>query len=417
MALRSLSLNLDDALYQAALGHAQREGKTLEQVLAEFITSYAATAPKPAEPSPPSAQPPLGTTAPAPPDSAQPPFGTTPAPPAGAQPPLGSAQPPLGTAPATYTVQPGDTLSKIARQVYSDPAKYPLIQKANNLVNPSLIHVGQVLVIPPLAGAGPTSPAPVSAQPPLGTPATPPSQPAAPRPTSAQPPLGTPASPPAGVDPSAPIPGASYGTLPIVGRPTDRPAAQHGDLNLALRGYSRTTAKLGLIDLGGRTDNRAPQLVGLFADKRSPVFSSVYRANQWDWGRNARGAPVTDFEVTVAGLAAQAGETVHVPEAGYSIGSGYAVLVLYADADRVTLKYTGEDSVVNGYTIHVESVCPEPSLLTLYERMNAAGRSQLPALRAGQALGRARGNEIQVAIRDTGRFMDPRTRKDWWRGK
>jgi LysM repeat protein len=388
MALRSLSLNLDDALYQAALGRAQREGKTLEQVLAEFITSYAATAPKPAEPSPPSAQPPLGTTAPAPPDSAQPPFGTTPAPPAG-------AQPPLGTAPATYTVQPGDTLSKIARQVYSDPAKYPLIQKANNLVNPSLIHVGQVLVIPPLAGAGPTSPAPVSAQPPLGTPA----------------------SPPAGVDPSAPIPGASYGTLPIVGRPTDRPAAQHGDLNLALRGYSRTTAKLGLIDLGGRTDNRAPQLVGLFADKRSPVFSSVYRANQWDWGRNARGAPVTDFEVTVAGLAAQAGETVHVPEAGYSIGSGYAVLVLYADADRVTLKYTGEDSVVNGYTIHVESVCPEPSLLTLYERMNAAGRSQLPALRAGQALGRARGNEIQVAIRDTGRFMDPRTRKDWWRGK
>jgi nucleoid-associated protein YgaU len=42
-------------------------------------------------------------------------------------------------------------LSKIARQVYNDPAKYPLIQKTNNLVNPSLIHVGQVLVIPPLA--------------------------------------------------------------------------------------------------------------------------------------------------------------------------------------------------------------------------------------------------------------------------
>jgi hypothetical protein len=57
MALRSLSLNLDDALYQAALGHAQREGKTLEQVLAEFITSYAATASKPAEPSPPATTP------------------------------------------------------------------------------------------------------------------------------------------------------------------------------------------------------------------------------------------------------------------------------------------------------------------------------------------------------------------------
>ena len=33
------------------------------------------------------------------------------------------------------------------------------------------------------------------------------------------------------------------------------------------------------------------------------------------------------------------------------------------------------------------------------------------------AVGRARGNEIQVAIRDTGRFMDPRTRKDWWQGR
>jgi LysM repeat protein len=383
MALRSLSLNLDDTLYQAALARAQREGKTLEQVLAELIGSYAATAPVVTEPTPPATIPSSPTTAPAPP---------------------AGAQPPLGTAPVTYTVQPGDSLSKIARQVYNDATKYPLIQKANNLVNPGLIRVGQVLVIPPLTGASPTQPAPPTS----------PSQPAAPAPASAQPPLGT---PPAGIDPSTPIPGASYGTLRIVGQPTDRPAAQHGDLNLALRGFSRTTAKLGLIDIAGPTDNRAPQLAGLFADKRSPIFSSVYRANQWDWGRNARGAPIADFEVTVAGLAAQTGETVHVPDAGYSIGSGYAVLVLYADANRITLKYTGEDSVVNGYTVHVESVCPEPSLLALYERMNTAGRSQLPALRAGQALGRARGDEIQVAIRDTGRFMDPRSRKDWWRGK
>ena len=106
-----------------------------------------------------------------------------------------------------------------------------------------------------------------------------------------------------------------------------------------------------------------------------------------------------------------------MPPSGYGIGQGYAVLVLYADSQRITLKYTGEDSVVHGYAVHVEGVCVEPSLLALYERMNAGGRGQLPALRAGQALGRARGNEIQVAIRDTGRFMDPRTRKDWWRGR
>ena len=127
--------------------------------------------------------------------------------------------------------------------------------------------------------------------------------------------------------------------------------------------------------------------------------------------------PVTEFEVTLAGLGVQPGEVITVPESGYGIGQGYAVLVLYADTQRITLKYTGEDSVVNGYTVHVEGVCVEPNLLALYGQMNAAGRRHLPALRAGQALGRARSNEIQVAIRDTGRFMDPRTRKDWWRGR
>jgi hypothetical protein len=93
------------------------------------------------------------------------------------------------------------------------------------------------------------------------------------------------------------------------------------------------------------------------------------------------------------------------------------VLVLYASQERITLKYTGEDTVATGYAIHVEGVCTEPRLLALYEEMNAAGRHRLPALRAGQAFGRARENEIRVCIRDTGRFMDPRVRKDWWAGR
>jgi len=357
MSLRNFSMNLDDSTYQAALKQAQRDGKTLEQVMAEFITTYAGTG--------------------------------------------GEVEEPAGAAPTTYTVQRGDTLSKIAGKVYGDTRKYPLIQKANAITDPSRIQVGQVLVIPPLASGSPPSPAP-----------TPP-PPSAPAPV----PVPPPPTPGEGIDPSAPIPGESYGTLPVVGPPTDRPAAQHGDINLALRGYSRTTAKLGLIDMGGPTDNRAPQLVGLFADKRTPAFSSVYHTNNWDWGSNSRGGPVTDFEVTVAGFAAKPGETIHVPDSGYSIGSGYAVLVLYAEANRITLKYTGEDNVVKGYTLHVEGIGVEPRLLALYQQLNAAGRRQLPALRAGQAFGRARGNEVQVGIRDTGRFMDPRVRKDWWRGK
>ena len=91
--------------------------------------------------------------------------------------------------------------------------------------------------------------------------------------------------------------------------------------------------------------------------------------------------------------------------------------MLYASETRLTLKYTREDNVVQGYTVHLENVCPEPSLLALYRQLNSQGRGRLPALRGGQALGRANGGEIRAAVRDSGTFMDPRSRKDWWIGR
>jgi hypothetical protein len=93
------------------------------------------------------------------------------------------------------------------------------------------------------------------------------------------------------------------------------------------------------------------------------------------------------------------------------------VLVLYANPQRITLKYTREDNVVHGYTLHLEGICVEPRLLALYTTWNNSGRAYLPALTAGQALGRAQGSEVRVAIRDSGTFLDPRSRKDWWRGR
>jgi hypothetical protein len=213
----------------------------------------------------------------------------------------------------------------------------------------------------------------------------------------------------------APIPGESYDVLGVVPPPTDRPAEEHGDLNLALRGYELTDAYKGLVDYSGGTDPNAPQLAGLFADDRTPTFSDVYQVYNWDWGCNCRGSLITDPEVTLVGMAVVPGETIHVPASGYDIGGGYQVLVLYASEERITLKYTREDNVVYGYTLHVENVCVEPSLLALYRSWNDQGRGHLPALRVGQAFGRARGDEIGVAIRDTGAFQDPRSRKDWWK--
>ncbi|HLO43079.1 MAG TPA: peptidoglycan-binding protein LysM [Leadbetterella sp.] len=54
---------------------------------------------------------------------------------------------------ATYhTVVKGDTLSKIAKTVYGDAMKYPVIFEANKpmLKDPDLIYPGQVLRIPAL---------------------------------------------------------------------------------------------------------------------------------------------------------------------------------------------------------------------------------------------------------------------------
>jgi hypothetical protein len=214
-----------------------------------------------------------------------------------------------------------------------------------------------------------------------------------------------------------PIPEESYGDFPVNSSPTNPPAEQHPDLNLSLRGYELTDAYQGLVDYSGGSDPNAPQLPGLFADNRTATFSNVYQVYGWDWECNCRGSLITDWDVTLAGLTVPPGETIHVPYSGYSIGGGYEVLVLYATSDRITLKYTPDDDVIGGYTLHVENICVEPRLLALYQSWNDAGRGRLPALRAGQAFGRARGDEIGVVIRDRGAFMDPRSRKDWWQGR
>ena len=49
---------------------------------------------------------------------------------------------------ANYTVAPGDTLGRIARQVYGDATQWRRIFEANNISNPDLIFPGQVFIIP-----------------------------------------------------------------------------------------------------------------------------------------------------------------------------------------------------------------------------------------------------------------------------
>lgn len=50
----------------------------------------------------------------------------------------------------TYTIAPGDNLSKVSKLFYGDANKYEAIAKANNLADPNKIHAGQSIHVPVL---------------------------------------------------------------------------------------------------------------------------------------------------------------------------------------------------------------------------------------------------------------------------
>ncbi|MFH0773808.1 MAG: hypothetical protein V1922_05875 [bacterium] len=194
-------------------------------------------------------------------------------------------------------------------------------------------------------------------------------------------------------------------------------AATHPDINIAVRGFSKTNETLSLTNVGGDDDaGRAPQFSTLFAHKRGPQFVSTYQVNGWNWDTNSRGGVIDDPPVTLLGISAKAGESVHVPISQYDIGDGKQVMVLYASPTSITIKYTREDDIIKGYAVHIDGICVDPQLLKLYSSLNGTGRSSLPGLAGGQQLGIAMTSEVRVAVRDTGSFMDPRVRKDWWVG-
>jgi hypothetical protein len=222
--------------------------------------------------------------------------------------------------------------------------------------------------------------------------------------------------------------GAHFVAIPVESAVNyDRPPGQHPDVNLSLRGFTPTPAPLTLVDYGGDTDPDAPRLYGLLGSGQMPALSGAYQVHGWNWGPDlcngdplgCRGTPIPDYPVTAVGFASTPGQPVYPPPRRPEVyGGGYKTMVLFADATRITLVYTRRDSPAFGYVIHIDNVCVDPNLLTLYHAQNDAqgyrATGNLPALHDGESLGTAAGNEVQVSVRDTGSFLDPRSRKDWW---
>jgi len=210
-----------------------------------------------------------------------------------------------------------------------------------------------------------------------------------------------------------------------------RPAAAHADKNFALRGYvanADSWLRRELVNYGTDDPTQPPQFATLFSPNRVPPLVGFYRVYDWNWSPSpapgSRGAPLTRWPATALGLQVSPGEVLRVPTSNYDIGQGYEVIVLHADERRVALRYAREDSAgAAGYTVHVEGLCTDPNLLAMYNQINAANgpryvypNSQypLPVLPAGKPIGVARGNEVVVAVVDTGTFMDPRSCNEWW---
>ncbi len=168
----------------------------------------------------------------------------------------------------------------------------------------------------------------------------------------------------------------------------------------------------GLVSCGGGTDPGAPQFTSLIAGSQFPAIKGTYKINPGGepWG------------ATLIGLEG-AGKNVLVPQSGYSIGSGQNVMVIFVKQDRsgITLKYTCEDNIADGYTVFINGITVRQAILDMYNQANlpdpvtGVKRTKLPALRAGEVIGAGSGN-VLLAVRDKGSFMDPRSNKDWWNG-
>jgi hypothetical protein len=227
--------------------------------------------------------------------------------------------------------------------------------------------------------------------------------------------------------------GQSYGTSLTAGSMTDIPAAQHPDLNLAVRSYVSNSQSKQLVYYSPDEDPAAPRLATFFSPPRLPAFSNTYDVYDWNWPPPAgtgslpygsRGALLSTlpngWPTTLLGLQTTIGEVISLPE---RVGANVYIdplnrqaRVLYAESHRITFKYGSEDNVVAGYTLHVENVCVDPNLVALYNQLNVTGRTYLPALLAKQPFGRANGVEIRATVRDNGSFGDPRSCRDNWVG-
>lgn len=222
----------------------------------------------------------------------------------------------------------------------------------------------------------------------------------------------TPAHLPAAGDKAEVAPAESnntYTLIPIDDERESRPAAEHGDLNLKLRAPERLDGvELGLVTIDGSgIDSNAPQFGKVFR----PDVVATYAIHAWDWAKNDKGELIKDGKAILVGLKTTPGQPIFIPPTKSDIFQGkYYATVLYADEDSITFVYSRHGNVVKGYTVHLLGLQTDPNLVKAFRESKG---NMLPGLTLDTPVGRAT-DELIVAIRDNGTFLDARSLKDWW---
>ncbi|UCG25715.1 MAG: hypothetical protein JSW55_06925, partial [Chloroflexota bacterium] len=88
-----------------------------------------------------------------------------------------------------------------------------------------------------------------------------------------------------------------------------RPAWNHADKNLALRGYTTNAdgnLQRQLVNYGSDDPTQPPQFATLFRPARVPELTGFYRVGEWIWAPSPdpgrRGLPISQPKVTALGL-------------------------------------------------------------------------------------------------------------------
>ncbi len=197
----------------------------------------------------------------------------------------------------------------------------------------------------------------------------------------------------------------TYTLIPLEGGRDPRPAEEHGDLNLILREPEPIEADLSLMDTAPGVDPDAISMSDIF----EPNIVAAYTVHNWDWACNCPGE-VLD-QVAMIGIETTPGEPVFIPQKAQDIyGGDVMAVVLYASEDSLTFAYARDGTVAQGYAVHYHGLRTDPNLLALYQESQG---NELPGLTNDTPVGIAT-DELKVAIRDKGTFMEPRSTGDWW---